>query len=293
MPDMDKSKSMSIRDLIVSDEKLIKILDEKYKDQFYIPPFETRKDSKTGINWELVDDGNYVKSKNKVGEISDVIVAICDNDPYKNDSNSIFRIDGRVVDGRTRYLSSLKHKVKWKHKYILVKDFEQFVWFWCHFNSLKGGNVLDETSKFLQLCKFRNEITGMEKEKIGQSIILDYGNNQPFNNKTLRRRIPPIYKEKIKMDAQLKREVVIAEKRKKEGKKLTKNDKVSVLEIEKQDLIRQNFDLDDQLKELKKKTDNCDELKAIISNPETLIVPGKKISVKVKFDLKKKGFVIE
>jgi len=280
-----KNKPIDVKELMFTNKESIKELDNEFDYSYYIPPFEYQKTEQGGIEWNLIDEMNYTKSKELVGQLNDIIVAVCPDDPYKNDMNSIYRIHGRIVDGRTRYLSRLNENNRWKIKYVRVLDFERFIFIWSHYNSLKGGNKKDEKNKFLQVCKYLHEVKGLEKSKCGALIIAKFGNNNPFPKTRMYDILEPEYKITYS-DKEHKSSDQTTDKKSK--KRFKKDKKIDQLHIEINDLVTQNFNLQENNKQLEEKLEGWEDKEPFLNAEHELKINGSKDKVKIKIDLENK-----
>lgn len=274
---------VNIQDLFIKSSDTVKKYNQKYNYDFWVPPFEIDE----GIDWELVDDGNYTSSSQQVGQIYEIVVAINESDPYKNDNNSIYRIHLRILDGRTRYFDSKKKNIRWKVKYIKIKDFLQFIFIWSHFNSKKGGNFLDEKNKFAQLSKYMYDKMGIDKSEVARNIVNAYGDNHPFSTRKLYRLIPSeILRNYQSEDAKKGKDSEIKQK------KVTKNQGIiDTLKKDNDDKFRTIIKLEETKKEMENKLKTWEDLKPFLTTPQEVTLPSG-FKVKIRFDLEDKEIKI-
>lgn len=294
---VDELSVIDIKKLEVKARLAIKRLDTEFNYDFYIPPFELREDTKSGIDWNLVNDQNYIESAKLVGKIHEIVVSVCPNDPLKNDLVSPFRIHGRPIDGRTRYLSSKKAGMSWPVKYVKVRDFEQFIWIWSHFNSLKGGNSLDEANKFEQLCVYRNQ-NGMPKDKISESILKQYGSNHPFNTETLRKRIKKEYKRNFRVKLDVPKPIKSlsgtgAEKPDYQKRIFSKDREISKKEIEINNVRKELFETQDRLKTTEQSLKDLQDILPFLTTPQQVKAENSDVIATVFYDLNNKKVVLK
>ena len=277
-------RPVNIQQLFIKSKDTISKYNKKYNYDFWIPPFEFEE----GIDWDLVEDANYTESSKQVGQIYEIIIAINESDPLKNDTNSIYRIHLRPVDGRTRYFDSLKKNIKWMIKYIRVKDFPEFIFIWSHFNSKKGGNYLDEKNKFAQLCKYMYDVLGIPRNEIARNVIEAYGHNHPFSTRKLYRLIPSdLFKNYQISESQKGSDSEIEEK------KVTKKQGIiDGLKKELDDKFRTIIELEEEKKLLEIQLKNWEDLKPFITTPQKVTLPSG-VKVTVHFDLKGKTIKFE
>lgn len=272
-------QNVNIQDLFIKSNDTIKKYNKNYNYNFWVPPFEIDE----GIDWDLVEDANYTQSSQQVGQIYEIIVAINESDPLKNDNNSIYRIHLRILDGRTRYFDSKKKNIKWKVKYIKIRDFPQFIFIWSHFNSKKGGNFLDEKNKFAQLSKYMYDKMGIDRTEVARNIIKAYGDNHPFSTRKLYRLIPSEVLRNFQSDESKK-----GNKSSIEEKKISKKQgTINSLKQEIDDKFRIIIELEEEKKEMEVKLKRWEELKPFLTTPQDVKLPSGFI-VKVRFDLEKK-----
>lgn len=272
-------QNVNIQDLFIKSNDTIRKYNEKYSYDYWIPPFELDE----GIDWELVDDANYTKSSQQVGQIYEIIIAINESDPLRDDKNSIYRIHLRILDGRTRYFDSKKKNIKWKVKYIKIKDFLQFIFIWSHFNSKKGGNFLDEKNKFAQLSKYMYDKMGIERSEVARNIIKAYGDNHPFTTRKLYRLIPPDILRNYELTESRKGKSSLIETK----KPSKKQSMIDTLKKDNDDKFRTIIELEEDKKEMENLLKKWDDLKPFLTTPQEVTLPSG-LKVKVHFDLENK-----
>lgn len=178
---MDQSSFLNER--IIINEAEIKSLDEESKLEFFIPPEEITK-----LDWELINDQTYEKSRNEIGELQPVYIAVNPSDPYKNDV-SPYRTHLRVLDGRHKYQTSKKSHTQWKHVYVSVNDFLDFDLLRIHFASGKSAQKQVAETKMVidQRCNYYFDIVGLPRNKISERVVKDLMGKPRFSQRTIYR----------------------------------------------------------------------------------------------------------
>lgn len=233
-----------LNERIITNEAEIKSLDEESKLEFFIPPEEITK-----LDWELINDQTYEKSRNEIGELQPVYVAVNQSDPYKNDV-SPYRTHLRVLDGRHKYQTSKKSNIQWKHVYVSVNDFLDFDLLRTHFGSGKSQmNQITEAKIMInQRCKYYFDVVGLDRKEIGARVVKDLSNTR-FNRNFIYRN----------MDRRFLRDW----KSQKKDKKLSGKDREIIrLNNEIDSLQRELFTIKDQRDSLEKE---LEELRSKVS----------------------------
>ena len=177
-----------LQDRIVKDKNEIARLDEESNLVFFIPPEEITK-----LDWDLINDQRYEKSRTEIGELNSIYVAINPNDPYKNDVSQ-YRTHFRVMDGRHKYHTSKKVERKWNHVYVLVKDFADFDLLRTHFGSGKSQQKQAIETKMIidQLCNYYYDVEGIQRDQVALKVVKALENTR-FNKMTIYRNMNPKY----------------------------------------------------------------------------------------------------
>lgn len=182
------TEKINIKELEITDPKLIQKYLNHFKD-FYIPASEH-----DTYDTELLDSDILFKSSEVIGQKNPIEVAI--NEKDVNPESSPFHIHLRIIDGRHRWKQSIKHEVVWATKFYRVSDYEQYMKLRGHFDSKKRITNEERTEYFEKLAKYYEDVLQIEPTKICQSIIRDF--SPPFNEATVRRYVPPKYKDPSK-----------------------------------------------------------------------------------------------
>lgn len=233
-----------LNERIITNEAEIKSLDEESKLEFFIPPEEITK-----LDWELINDQTYEKSRNEIGELQPVYIAVNQSDPYKNDV-SPYRTHLRVLDGRHKYQTSKKSNIQWKHVYVSVNDFLDFDLLRTHFASGKSPQKQVTETKMIidQRCDYYFNVVGTPRERIAEKVVKDLENSR-FSRMTVYRHMNPKYLSK--------------KGRPKKDKKLSGKDREIIrLNNEIDSLQRELFTIKDQRDSLEKE---LEELRSKVS----------------------------
>lgn len=223
-----------LEERIVRDNVEIARLDKESKLDFFIPPEEIKQ-----LDWELINDETYTKSRDEIGELDSIYIAVNYSDPYK-DSINTFRTHLRVMDGRHKYHTSKKAGTVWKHVYVLVKDFLDFDLLRTHFGSGKSPQKQAIETKMIidQRCSYYFDEIGLKREEIASRVVKDLANTR-FSQPTIYRHMNPKY--------------LLKTGRPKTDKKLSKKDKEIIkLTNEIDSLNRQLFSVQEEKNQLEK-----------------------------------------
>ena len=275
---------------IITDPNLIKKYDDEFKYQFYTPDIEH-----SWLDTEVIMQHRYTKSKELLGhELQPIYVAI--NDKDDNIDDPTLRIHGRLIDGRQRYADSKVLNQKWSVKYVLVKDYEDFIMLWSSMGSKKSGEVIAIQTRAVirsycdmvwkQKPKEIFDTTGVPRKEKVSSVVCK--RLEPFWSKvTISKYILPIYKEQYRIDNVSKRDI--------SPKKLSKVQQDNQrLKSENDILIKKNAELETRVlpvdkkdKVIKKQDDEIKQLKTAIGTAKSEL---KKIWSKDNPDKKDEDF---
>lgn len=221
---------------IIRESKLIKKYDNEFKYNFYAHESEN-----SWIDTDLVLGHYYSNSKKVLGiALSPIYVAVNDDDDHVDDP--LFRVHGRILDGRQRYADSRIQKERWPVVYVYVKDYEDYIFLWSSMGSKKNHEIVAEQTKtiirsYCNIVWFKkpkeiNDINGVpRKENVSKYVCemlkLHWGKT------TIRRHISSEFKNQIKNTFAAKEDV--------EPKKLSKKDKEIIqLKTQVQKLLERN-----------------------------------------------------
>jgi hypothetical protein len=123
MSDLNSQQNLFLKKRTITDKTLIKKFDTEFDYNFFFPKHEGK-----GVDVLIVKGKVYTKSKDKIGELRPILVAVNPNDPFRNHPK--FRIHGRIIDGKHKWLDSDNQKKRWSVDYVFVKDYDEFVDIW-------------------------------------------------------------------------------------------------------------------------------------------------------------------
>lgn len=201
---------------------------------FFIPPDEIN----ASVDWELVHSKLYHNSRNIIGELQPIYIAVNHSDPYKDSTTSKYRTHLRVLDGRHKYQDSKESNKLWSVKFVNVKDFLDFDSLRIHFGSGKSSKKQTQELKLMvkQRCEFYYNERGIPIEKIGALVAKDFENTR-IGGTNFYRYIESKYLNKSK---QHKKEIKVSKK----------DITIQRLNNEIDSLNRQLFQAKDRVKEL-------------------------------------------
>ena len=229
-----------LEERIITDRNEIERLDKESNLEFFIPPEEIGK-----LDWELINDERYTKSREEIGELNSIFIAVNPSDPFK-DQVSPFRTHFRVVDGRHKYQTSKNSGKVWKHVYVMVKDFLEFDILRTHFGSGKSPQKqVSETKTIIdQRCRYYYDVVGLKRQEISARVVKDLENTR-MSHMTIYRHMNPKYLTKS------------GRGRPKSEKKLSKKDReIERLNHEIDSLNRQLFSVTETRNQLEKEIED-------------------------------------
>jgi len=285
----------------ITDPELIKKIQQEIPEPF-IPKFE-----QGTFDEEILDEGRYVNSAEEIGgQYQSVAVAYCPEDPIlkktlKNgkpnpdyDPESVFRVNGRIMDGRHRWLNSKAKGVAWKIDYFHVKDYTHYMSLRKHLDQKKKPNKAENDNFFEQYCKYVFEKEGVPIEDVGVLVVERFKNTMPAP--TIRPHIPKQFKNQ-KMQALregMKKDIeqtklgkeVVKKLEKKTTKELSKKDKtIEKLHTQIDDDIKKIMELETQIKVRDEIVNEYDDLKPFLSTVHKTKVDGANIEVEVSLNI--------
>lgn len=213
METIQGQRQLLIQERTVTDPKEIARYDRESGLKWYI-----HKDDISTVDKVLIQDQSYTESKKNIGELSSIYVAVCDDDPFKDSQVSPYRIHFRLGDGLHRFLQTENSKVKWTHRYVRVKDFEEFIFLWSQFGSNKSPETIREQKrvKVMEFCNYVYDIIGITpKTKVAAYVMKKLGNKHPYGNTVLNELIPEEFKDMSKNRYQIKKDSEIPKKKSK------------------------------------------------------------------------------
>lgn len=296
----------NFKDSKITDPEEIKKLDLHFRNEFYIPDFESNND--TFDNEELLES-NYTKSAEAIGtQIQAIAIAVCEEDetmmegqPTHN-PESKFRIHGRIADGRHRYLESKAVGKDWRHEYYRVRNFEEFMLLRSHMDIKKKQKGNEMINKFQQICEFYHQVKGIPKAEVSAMVVKNY--SPPYPKSSLRSWILPEYKDQemvkrregkgLKIEDTKKGKEVAEKIQKKADKKLSKKDKtIDQLRKDHSGAVAEANELREQTKVLEESVKEYDDIKPFLTTKQDVLVEGTEEKVSVEIDLKSKSFIVK
>ena len=273
-----------IKSALITDQELILRYDEEFKDTFFIPDSENKT-----YDDENLTNAIYVESSKKIGgQFVPISIAICDDDKFKTEESG-FRIHGRIIDGRHRYLQAKAKGQSWEKNYYMVKNFDEYMLLRSHFDSKKKENPKEQIQKFKELADYKFKELGIPKQDIGKMIVDEYSPS-PYSAGAIRNWLPDEYKDQTQ-----------AEKRKGKKKKIeeTKKGKEIVAQLE-SEKDKQILEKDKQFNELKStyqkehvELENWRDREQYLLNEQIIKVDGTENElVKVFFNVNDKTYAV-
>lgn len=293
----------------ITDQELIKKIEQEMPEPF-IPKFEDGT-----YDDEVLDEGRYTNSAEEIGgQYQSIAVAYCPKDPVlqktladgkpnpEYDAQSMFRVDGRILDGRHRYLDSKAKGLKWKKEYFHVKDYTHYMSLRKHLDQKKKPSKSENDNFFEQYCKYVFEVEGVPIEDVGKIVVDRFKNTMPQS--TIRPHIPKQFKnqkmrslrEGMKKDIEdTKLGKAVAEKlEKKSEKQISKKDKeIDKLHNEITENINKIMELETQIKVRDEVVNEYENLKPFLNAKHKTKVSGANIEVEVSLDTVKKEIKVK
>jgi hypothetical protein len=205
------------------------------------------------IDKKIIHNNTYTESRKKLGiELHPIYVAINFDDPLK-ESNSVYRIHARILNGNHRYQDTKKANTRWSDiKYLAVKSYKEFVLLWTHFHPKKDTEEKQAEQRIIDYCNYIWQYEGErlkdqdglpDKQNVASEVIKDLLEQKQYGRTTIYNYIP----EEFKIQ-----KVVQAQKARK--KKLSKKDiKIKQLEEEKEALQKELYVIREQSRPQDKK----------------------------------------
>ena len=275
----------SINTSRITDLELIQRYKEEFKGNFFIPESEDKT-----FDTESLSLGTYVESSKKIGgQIIPIAVAICDDDKFKETEDS-FRIHGRIIDGRHRYVQSKAQGIDWEVNFFRIKSFEEYMILRSHFDSKKKENPKEQKVKFKELCEYMFKEKGIPKQDIGKMVVQQYSPT-PYSSSAIRNWLPDEFKDQEQAEKRKGKTKPIEEtkKGKEIAKKLDSADKEKI-----KDLQRQNNELKESYDQEHNELSTWRERESFLLNENVVQIEGTENEmVKVNVDLNAKKFTVK
>ncbi len=277
--------------------KYVKVTDPKKIEEYnkldlYIPPHETT----ATFDTKLLKDDVYNKSKDRVGQLRPIEIAVWEDDPNKASKNSHFRIHLRIMNGRHRY----RQDKSWDRVYYDFKPIADsganatlaYLQARQHFDLQKAQSPEEKVMLLEETAEIILKTTAIPMDKVCNEMVKLFVPQGLMSEVTIRNLCPVRYKDKEMSDR--KKGHTFEEKGKDTKKKLEAKqiakDQITKLEADKNklttNLTKMESDKIGVEKELKKQLKVVDEVQAklrIVATIENEIECkcGNKIPVKV------------
>jgi hypothetical protein len=188
---------------IITNHQLITKYNNEFKYKFFTP-----KSQYAWLDLDVINKHKLTKLRKIHGKAyNPILVAVNSNDPYMN--HPLFRIHGRVINGRQRYEDSRNADQRWPVEYIQVTDFKEFVEWWSSMGEIKSQETISQqrTDMIKSFCdiiwKEKPEAIcdtkGLAQKELVCSYVVkkleDY-----YHPATIRKYVPQEYKEKFRID---------------------------------------------------------------------------------------------
>lgn len=283
----------SINTSRIVDSDLIEQYNQEFQGNFFIPESE----NKTFDDENLMNK-TYVESAKKIGgQIVPISVAVCDHDKFKESEESSFRIHGRIIDGRHRYVQSKAQGIDWSVNYYTVESFEEYMVLRSHFDSKKKENPREQQVKFMELCEYMFKEQGIPKQDIGKLIVEQYSPT-PYSSSAIRNWLPDEFKDQEQAEKRKGKTKPIEETKK--GKEIVKKidsaDKKKIKELQTlfDDSLRQNTELKESYDQVNGELQTWREREPFLLNEQVVQIEGTENEmVKVSIDLNTKTFSVK
>ena len=282
----------SINTSRITDVELIQRYNQEFQGNFFIPESEDKT-----FDTESLSLGTYVESSKKIGgQIIPIAVAICDDDKFK-DTEESFRIHGRIIDGRHRYVQSKAQGIDWEVNFFRIKSFEEYMILRSHFDSKKKENPKEQKVKFRELCEYMFKEKGIPKQDIGKMVVQQYSPT-PYSSSAIRNWLPDEFKDQEQAEKRKGKTKPIEEtkKGKEIAKKLDHADKEKIKELQTlyDDSLRQTIELKESYDQEHNELSTWREREPfLLSEPIVKIEGTENEMVKVSIDLNTKSFTVK
>ena len=273
------------------------------------------KDEEGTMDEEVLEQSRYTKSAEQIGgQYIPIAVAYCpkddtmikklddgnDNPDYNPESQ--FRVHGRIIDGRHRYMDAKSNGLKWAITYYNISDYPHYAKLRKHLDQKKSPSKRENEVFFAQVCKYKFEKEGVPIEDVCKMVVDEYKNT--MSEPAIRSYIPSHFKDSkmaaLRQGAKKDLEETvqgkkIAEKlKKKTGKELSKKDKeIEKLNTEQSEHLNKIIELESQMKIQDVTVKEFHDLEPFLNATHTAKVQGADMQVEVTLDLTKKDVVVK
>lgn len=192
--------------ILNAESNLKKITDsDKIKTYDMERPYVSPGESSKTYDREQLD--NLKNSMLDAGTLEPIKIAICPNDPYKN-SNSQYRVHGRILDGKHRY----QIDANWPREYFDFSEFQNpFLEYNIqrqHFDLHKKRTKAETESLVKQALDYHYQELHVPREQVCRRVAKYYESRGIMKEVTVYRNCPDEYKDKSQQAiAKLRRNV--------------------------------------------------------------------------------------
>lgn len=184
---------------IITDPKLIVKYDKESDYQYYIPLAE-----KASLDQNAINSHAFTNASKELGiEYQPLLIAVNEDDEFKDTKDSPFRIHLRVWQGKHRYLDSISLKQRWHVKYVKFDSFEEFIKTRPLLEERKDTDILGNNVRSRQIqddvISTANKLWVVDgitpKSTICMKLIEILGHGKPYSESTIRRYCPQEFKD--------------------------------------------------------------------------------------------------
>jgi hypothetical protein len=296
MSTQETTVETALNSIKISDEETL----NKIKSEM-IEPFISKEEEGT-MDEEVLETNRYTKSAEQIGgQYIPVAIAYCPTDTtmMKNLSDgtenpnynpdSAFRVHGRIIDGRHRYLDAKSKGINWGLEWYRVKDYPHY--------DKKENEIF-----FSRACKYEFEQNGTPLEDVCKVIVERFKNT--MSEPAIRSYIPSQYKDskmaalrqgaKKNIEDTVQGKKIVEKLKKKTGKELSKKDKeIERLFKEQTDSLNKIIELENQIKIRDETVNEYHELEPFLNEVHKTKVQGADIQVEVRLDLTNKEVLVK
>ena len=304
-----KAQKTALDSIKITDPDHIKMIEAEN-----IDPYISKEEEGT-MDADVLEQSRYTKSAEQIGgQYIPIAIAYCPIDPTMkkklDDGNdnpdynpeSPFRVQGRIIDGRHRYVDAKSSGLKWGVTYYNIKDYPHYAKLRKHLDQKKAPNKRENEVFFSQVCKFKFEKEGIPLEDVCKEVVDEYKNT--MSEPAIRSYIPSHFKDSkmaaLRQGATKKIEETVVGKKiaeklsKKTGKELSKKDKqIEKLNTEQTEHMNKIIELESVVKERDVVVKEYDDLQPFLKAVHKTKVDGADIEVEVKLDLTRKDIIVK
>jgi len=273
------------------------------------------KDEEGTMDDDVLDKNRYTNSAEEIGgQYIPIAVAYCPTDPtiLKNldDGNdnpdynpeSPFRVHGRIIDGRHRWIDAKSKGVTWDITYYKIKDYNHYTQLRKHLDQKKAPNRLENEIFFASVCKYVFEKEGVPLEDVCKEVVNRFKNT--MSEPAIRSYIPAQFKDskmaalrqgaKKDLEETVLGKKIVEKLKKQTGKELSKKDKeIQKLHIEQSENLNKIIELEGQIKTKDEIVNKYNDLQPFLKTVHKTKVDGADIEVEVTLDLTTKNVIVK